>query len=91
VRWADVLGDMERRVADARRALGHGGAPPAPFCLPVDLGPLPAELADRARRIQYDTALVAAQVSAARDLIAAALCRPQERVLTAPTYIDARA
>jgi len=90
VKWADVLADMERRIEAAERALRHGGAPPAPFFLPADLGPLPADLVARARSIQYDTTRVTAQVAAARDLVAAALCRPQERASQPPAYIDAR-
>jgi hypothetical protein len=91
VTWADVLGDMERRIEAAEHALRHGGAPPAPFWLPTDLGPLPAGLVAQAQRIQDDTARVAAQVSATRDLVAAALCRTREMPSQAPAYIDARA
>jgi hypothetical protein len=91
VSWAEVLADMERRIEAAEHALRSGGAPPAPFWLPTDLGPLPAGLVAQARRIQDDTARVTAQVSAARDLVAAALCRPHEIPSQAPAYIDARA
>jgi hypothetical protein len=91
VSWADVLADMEQRIEAAEHALRHGGAPPAPFWLPTDLGPLPAGLVAQAQRIQDDTARVAAQVSTTRDLVAAALCRTREMPAPAPAYIDARA
>jgi hypothetical protein len=90
VTWVDVLADMERRIAAAQRVLRHGGAPADPFWIPADLGPLPGGLVARAQRIQDDTALVAAQVSAARGLVAAAMCRPEERSSQSPAYIDAR-
>ena len=91
MKWADVLADMEQRVEAAEHALRQGGAPPAPFWLPTDLGPLPASLVAQAQRISDDTARVAAQVSAARDLVAAALCRAPEISSPAPAYIDAKA
>jgi hypothetical protein len=89
--WDEVLADMERRLVAAERALYYGGAPPVAFSLPAGLGPLPADLAGRAGRIQGDTARMTARVSDARDLVAAALHRPPERVSAPPAYVDARA
>ena len=88
--WSDVLDDMERRIAGAERVLGEGGAPPVPFQLPGDLGPLPASMVERAERIRCDTERVINEVSAALSLVASALCRPQEHDYQAPSYVDAR-
>ena len=91
MKWADVLADMELRIAEAEKALALGGSPPAPFWLPEDLGPLPADLVERAHRIQDDTARLADRVCAGRDLVAAALCRTEIPATPDPAYIDARA
>lgn len=44
LRWAEVLDELERRLADPMGAA-------APWVLPADLPPLPAALADRAASV----------------------------------------
>lgn len=55
--WLEVLAELEDAVAEAGRP-GEPGAEPAPWTPPVGIGPLPEDLAERAR------AIVAAQETA---------------------------
>ncbi|MCU4185024.1 hypothetical protein K6U06_11685 [Acidiferrimicrobium sp. IK] len=87
--WADALDDMEARLAQAELVL-RGGAPPSGLQLPPGLGPIPAELVERARRVHADTDRVAAELLEARARLASALRRrpaPEQH----PAYIDTRA
>ncbi len=86
--WPEVLDDMERRLADVDTELGTGGPAVPPFVLPADLGPLPADLRQRATRALRQTQAKQAEVEAARDRIADAL--RQGRVVTREpaAYLD---
>jgi hypothetical protein len=48
--WEEVLDTLAHRV-DEHRSVLSGGAEPAPYTLPSDLGPLPRHLAARAKNI----------------------------------------
>jgi hypothetical protein len=73
VGWHDVLDDMERRLDDVDRELTTGGPAVSPFELPADLGPLPADLRERARRALQETRAKQIEVEVARDRVADAL------------------
>jgi hypothetical protein len=65
--WLEVLDLLEDAVEQAGRPDGSGGSEtePAPWTPPTGIGPLPEDLADRART------LLAAQESAMAELRAA--------------------
>lgn len=67
--WEDALTALELDVEATERVLDHDHvpAPPDPWAPPTGLGPLPAELADRAR------ALLARQVELSRRVAEAAI------------------
>lgn len=48
--WLEVLAELEDAVARAGRPSGSG-AEPAPWTPPAGIGPLPEDLADRARTL----------------------------------------
>lgn len=93
--WVDALEALEMDLATAERmlALGHLAQEPpvAPWAPPTGLGPLPLDLADRART------LLDRQVEVARRLTEAAdLSRRHSRAVQAmratapagPVYVD---
>lgn len=95
--WEDALSQLEMSVATAERMLtvGHlGQEPPHQWSPPANLGPLPSELADRART------LLDRQIETARRIAEAAdLNRRQSRAAQAmratrpssPVYLDTAA
>lgn len=88
--WPEVLDAMEERNAVVDHILHFGGPALEPFSTPADLGPLPAELRERAEGIQRETDRLIKDVARARDLVADALCRPPGRPERSPIFIDAR-
>lgn len=93
--WAEVLDEMERRVAVAERALAGEAVQPRHFALPAGLGPLPPEYQQRAEallaatraaetRFEAEMAEVAAQLAAVSSAGPAAA--PAER--PRPAYVD---
>ena len=86
--WRELLDDIERRLADVDRELRTGGPPVPPFELPPDLGPLPADLRQRAKNALRDTVAKQAQVEEARDGIAQALRQGRIDSREPAAYLD---
>jgi hypothetical protein len=86
--WPEVLDDMERRLDDVDRELSSGGPAVAPFALPDDLGPLPVDLRERARRALTETRARQTEVEAARDRVAAALRQSRTVPREPAAYLD---
>ena len=89
--WTSALDAFEARLADQRVALDGDDPAVAPFVPPVDLGPLPVELLERAqallgraRALEHD---LAARVAAAGAAVAAAAPRP---AAASPAFLDTR-
>jgi hypothetical protein len=79
---------MERRLDDVDRELRTGGPAVSPFALPADLGPLPAELRERARRALQETRSKEAEAEAARDRVADALRQGRTVAREPAAYLD---
>jgi hypothetical protein len=79
---------MDARLADVDRELRAGGPPVAPLALPADLGPLPADLRDRAERTLRQTRAKQAQAEAARDGIADVLRQARVPSREPAAYLD---
>jgi len=88
VGWAEVLTEMESRLADVGRQLSGAGSPPTAFALPADLGPLPPALAERARHVLADTRAAQVAVEAARDRLGAVLRQPAPVRREPAAYVD---
>lgn len=88
--WAEVLDDMELRVADAERLLAAGGPPPPTFALPGGLGPLPPELRRRAEAVLEATVDAQRRVEQRFWVMAEALRRDPRDASPAAAYIDRR-
>jgi len=73
VDWPEVLDDMEDRLHDVERELSTGGPPVRAFVLPSGLGPLPADLRDRAVALLRGTLSKQADAEAARAKVAEAM------------------
>jgi len=85
-RWSALLDELERDVANA------GAREGTPWRPPTNLGPLPAELVERARELaaaQQD-ALVALheEQHSTRRHLTALRALPQQRNETGPLYLD---
>ena len=89
--WAEVLDDMERRLAQASAVLSGGPPPPAMAPLPPHLGPLPAALVGRARQLKADTDRLAGEVGDARLRVAAGIRGRTDTSAPAPAYVDTTA
>jgi hypothetical protein len=91
VGWSEVLDDMELRLVEHDRALRDGTPPPPPLEIPPGIGPLPAELRERAEAILAATQAAARRVAQARDSLVWAM-RGGERVETRQpaAYLDRR-
>ncbi len=63
--WRELLEDIERRLADVDRELSTGGPAVSRFDMPDNLGPLPADLRQRAKNALRDTQAKQAQAEAA--------------------------
>jgi hypothetical protein len=79
---------MEARLLDVDRELRGGGPAVTPLVLPADLGPLPADLRDRAVRTLRQTQAKQAQVEAARDGIADVLRQARVPSREPAAYLD---
>lgn len=86
--WPEVLEDIEHRLGDVDRALDSGGDAVSPFALPDGLGPLPAELRERAARALRETRTKQAEVETARDRIADALRQGRTVTREPAAYLD---
>ena len=92
--WAEILDEMERRVATADRVRAGEDVRARNFALPAGLGPLPPEYRERAEAVlaatlsaeaalEAEMADVAAQLAGAPSSAAAGVApRPQ------PAYVD---
>lgn len=88
--WPEFLDDVEKRLVDVDRTLVTGGPAVTPFVMPDDLGPLPADLEERATRALRTTIAKQVEVEAARDRMADAL-RQRRLVPREPaSYFDRR-
>ncbi len=88
VGWPEVLDDIEERLVDVDRELTTGGPAVSPFALPAGLGPLPADLRERARQALRQTRVQQAEAEQARDRIGDAL-RPGRTATREPAaYLD---
>jgi hypothetical protein len=91
--WAEVLDQLEADVAAVEAMLrdkGRTGLFP-PWSAPAGLGPLPAELRERAgavleRHLAASLAVVAALSSTGRQVIVAGRLRSHD--VPAPSYLD---
>jgi hypothetical protein len=88
VGWRELLDDIERRLADVDRELTRGGPSVTAFVLPDDLGPLPADLRQRAKNALRDTQAKQAQVEEARNGIAQALRQGRIDSREPAAYLD---
>lgn len=86
--WPEVLDEMERRLADVDRELRSGGPAVAPWALPDDLGPLPAELRPRARQTLALTRAKQAEAEEARARIGEALRQGRTVAREPAAYVD---
>jgi hypothetical protein len=89
--WADVLEEMEKRVADAKQVIMAGGAPPSEFSLPDDIGPLPPELRARATAVYVATVALQRKITKAQAGILEALRRGSRRPPATASFVDQRA
>jgi hypothetical protein len=88
VGWRELLEDIERRLADVDRELSTGGPAVSRFEMPDDLGPLPADLRQRAKNALRDTQAKQAQAEAARDGVAEALRKGRIDSREPAAYLD---
>lgn len=91
--WEQQLDRFEQRLADQRRAVAEGRPEDVVAFMPQPAGPLPAELAGRARALsaQADaltTELAAATASAARQLQVTTAMQGTQRPTS--SYLDQR-
>lgn len=85
--WVATLNAYEARVDAAREAVVSGDlAQPPPFQPPVDLGPMPPELVERASALLARSRDLQELIVKARGAIAAKLAQP-----TTPTPAPRRA
>lgn len=89
--WSELLDDMEERVRAADRALTGGAPAPSEFTMPVDVGPLPAALADRARAVFAASLEVQRRLQDAVAVVASSRRVPVARPLVDALYVDQRA
>lgn len=84
--YAETLDAMQRSLTEGLHSIV------APFIPPTDLGPLPAELADRATELFVQGAEVEAMMLEAREALDTALREPQapQRPTPRPSMLDAR-
>ncbi|MHB1486740.1 MAG: hypothetical protein ACYCS7_03660 [Acidimicrobiales bacterium] len=90
--WSSVLDEMEHHV-EAQRAAMAGQAPTPPeFQAPADMGPIPAELRERAQALLRMTLALEGQLSDARDEVVASMQSVGRRKHPSPAaYVDKRA
>jgi len=90
VGWPEFLDEAEERLVDADRMLLTGEPAVSSFVMPDDLGPLPADLQERATKALRSTLAKQVEVEAARDRVGDAL--RQGRVVTREpaSYVDTR-
>jgi hypothetical protein len=88
VGWPEVLDDIEERLADVDRELRTGGPAVSPFALPSGLGPLPADLRERARRALGQTQARQAEAEQARDRLGDALRQGRTATREPAAYLD---
>ncbi len=86
--WPEVLDGMEARLIEVERELTTGGPAVSAFTLPADLGPLPAELHQRAADALRRTRATQAQAEAARDRVADALRQSRSINREPAAYLD---
>jgi hypothetical protein len=90
VEWAELLDEMEGRLAATRATLHEGSPAPARFLELQDMSRLPEELRERAARILVETRRLEVGVRAARDRLSSARLRSVARPRTPSTYVDTR-
>ena len=88
--WPEFLDDVEERLVDADRTLRTGEPVVSPFVMPGDLGPLPADLQQRATRALRSTVAKQIEVEAARDGVAEALRQGRVATREPASYVDTR-
>ena len=86
--WRELLDDIERRLADADRVLSTGGPAVSAFEMPPDLGPLPVDLRQRAKKALRETEAKQARAEAARDGVAEALRQGRINSREPAAYLD---
>jgi len=96
--WPEALDAFEASLDEHRRALEDGGAPPPPALGPdlpgaEHLGPLPPELAERARELLRRCRRLEAEVEVRRSLLARrmAVATPDGSVRPPACYVDTTA
>jgi hypothetical protein len=86
-RWTSLLEELERDLANGGAREGTPWRPPA------DLGPIPAELLERARKLataqQHAMAALEEEKDSTRRHLGALRALPQQRGETGPLYLDA--
>ena len=86
-RWNALLDELAREITNAG---AHEGGPWRP---PADLGPLPAELIERAQELavaqQNAIAALEHEQTSTRRHLTALRAQPQQRNETGPVYLDA--
>ena len=85
--WPGVLDAYEARLAAQRAGLDSGDVEVAPFEPPAGLGPLPADLADRAARLLADARVLEAELA---ERLAAAEPAAHSGERATPAYLDQR-
>jgi hypothetical protein len=76
--WPEVLDDMEEHLAAHERSLRDGVPPPVPVEIPPGIGPLPADLFDRAEEILAAAQAAARRVNRTHQTLAAVLRGPED-------------
>ena len=93
VAWRACLDRLAQHLAAQRRAIGCGDVASLQAFVPESgLGPLPASLRDRARRLESECAALVDELAEARARTAhqlEALAHPHHDA--APSYVDSRA
>lgn len=91
-RWGAVLDDLEDRIERWRSAIGGAGAYPGEFAWPEGLGPCPAHLLDRARRLNAAQQDLHARLTLRRDALSSLLRSDsrQRSALPVPLFVDQR-
>lgn len=87
--WTEVLDEMERRLAEADRALAGEAVRISPFEIPDVAERLPSNEWDRARAVLAATLVMEQRIEAEMGTMSTRLrARPSIQGRPAPTYFD---
>ena len=84
--WDAALDAYEARLDAQRTALDTGDVDVAPFEPPADLGPLPADLAERASALLADARALEADLATRTEAASVAHAAPR----ATPSFLDQR-